>query len=69
MPANKNSIPRTRKMKRSHSISFMLNDKEMDALERYIKKYKVKCKSKFVREALMITVIKKLEEDSPTLFD
>lgn len=56
-------------MKRSHSISFMLNDKEMDALERYIKKYKVKCKSKFVREALMITVIKKLEEDSPTLFD
>ncbi|HPG55552.1 MAG: hypothetical protein BWY47_00887 [Bacteroidetes bacterium ADurb.Bin302] len=56
-------------MKRSHRISFMLNDKEVDALERYIKKYKIKCKSKFVREALMITVIRKLEEDSPTLFD
>lgn len=69
MQANKNKIQKIRKMKRSHRISFMLNDKEVDALERYIKKYKIKCKSKFVREALMITVIRKLEEDSPTLFD
>ncbi len=69
MQSNKNKIQKIRKMKRSHRISFMLNDKEVDALERYIKKYKIKCKSKFVREALMITVIRKLEEDSPTLFD
>lgn len=69
MQANKNKIQKIRKMKRSHRISFMLNDKEVDALERYIKKYKIKCKSKFVREALMLTVIRKLEEDSPTLFD
>jgi hypothetical protein len=54
---------------RTHRHFFMLNDKENNALERYICKYKVKNKSKFIREALMTTVIRKLEEDSPTLFD
>lgn len=54
---------------RTHRHFFMLNDKENNALERYISKYKVKNKSKFIREALMTAVIRKLEEDSPTLFD
>jgi len=69
MQANKNKIQKIKTMKRIHRVTFMLNDKEMEALERYIKKYRVQSKSKFVREALMLTVIRKLEEDSPTLFD
>lgn len=47
----------------------MLNDKEHNTLNRYLEKYKIKNKSKFVREALMHTVIKRLEEDYPSLFD
>lgn len=60
---------RNAKPLRTHRHFFMLNDKENNALERYISKYKVKNKSKFIREALMTAVIRKLEEDSPTLFD
>ena len=57
------SLPRTNR------VAFMINDKEMNAVEFYISKYKVKNKSRFLREVLMTTVIKRLEEDSPTLFD
>jgi len=54
---------------RTHRQIFTLNDEENRALIRYISKYKVQNKSKFIREALMLTIIKKLEEDHPTLFD
>ena len=54
---------------RTHRQSFTLNDEENKALFRYISKYNVTNKSKFIRESLMITIIKKMEEDHPTLFD
>lgn len=54
---------------RKHRHFFMLNDKENKALERYLDKYKIKNKSKFIRETLMYNVIKRMEEDTPTLFD
>jgi len=54
---------------RTHRQIFTLNDEENKALNRYISKYKVQNKSKFIREALMMTIIKKMEEDHPTLFD
>jgi hypothetical protein len=54
---------------RTNRHIFMLNDEENKALNRYIEKYKVRNKSKFIRETLMIAIIKKMEEDHPTLFD
>lgn len=54
---------------RTHRQIFTLNDEENKALNRYISKYKVQNKSKFIRETIMITIIKKMEEDHPTLFD
>jgi hypothetical protein len=48
---------------------FTLNDEENKALNRYIEKYKVQNKSKFLRETVMLTIIRKFEEDHPTLFD
>jgi hypothetical protein len=54
---------------RTHRQIFTLNDEENKALNRYITKYKVKNKSKFIRETLMMAVIRKFEEDHPTLFD
>jgi len=54
---------------RSHRQVFALNDEENKALNRYIAKYKIPNKSKFIRETLMITIIRKLEEDHPRLFD
>jgi hypothetical protein len=46
-----------------------LNDDENKALNRYLAKYKVQNKAKFIRETLMTTIIRKLEEDHPRLFD
>jgi len=54
---------------RTHRQTFTLNDEENKALNRYISKYKVLNKSKFIRETLMIAIIRKMEEDHPTLFD
>ena len=54
---------------RTHKQVFVLNDEENKALSRYIAKYKIQNKSKFIRETLMIAVIRKLEEDHPRLFD
>ncbi|MDR3706502.1 MAG: hypothetical protein P4L28_11420 [Paludibacteraceae bacterium] len=53
---------------RKNRVAFMLNDEEMKALNRFITTYKVKNKSRFVRETLMTVILKKFEEDHPTLF-
>lgn len=68
--AKKKLIPTTKRNSlRTHRQIFTLNDEENKALNRYIAKYKVSNKSKFIRETLMIAIIRKLEEDHPTLFD
>ena len=61
-PSKRNSL-------RTHRQTFTLNDEENKALNRYLSKYKVKNKSKFIREAVMLTIIKKFEDDHPRLFD
>jgi len=58
-----------RKSLRIHRHLFTLNNEENKALNRYLTKYKVSNKSRFIRETLMIAVLKKFEEDHPTLFD
>lgn len=68
--AKKIIIPATKRNSlRTHRQMFTLNDEENKALNRYISKYKVQNKSKFIREAVMLTIIRKLEEDHPRLFD
>lgn len=53
---------------RKNRVAIMLNDEELKALNRFISTYKIKNKSKFVRETLMTTILKKFDEDHPTLF-
>ncbi|MGQ1946191.1 hypothetical protein ACT3CD_03695 [Geofilum sp. OHC36d9] len=55
--------------KRRHRLTIQLNDKEMEAIELYCKKYKVKNKSGFVRESVLKSVMVKFLEDYPTLFE
>ena len=47
----------------------MLNDEEKRVIDHYIEKYGVSNVSKFMREAVVRTVLKQLDEDRPTLFD
>lgn len=68
--AKKTTLPVSKRNSlRTHREIFTLNDEENKAFNRYISKYKVKNKSKFIRETLMLAIIRKMEEDHPTLFD
>ncbi len=60
--------PRVREA-RTNRVSILLNDSELRALDRYCEKYGVRNRSRFVRETLMRSVLKRFEKDAPTLFD
>lgn len=57
------------KAPRAHRISILLNDSEQRMLDRFCEKYGVKNRSRLVREALMRALLKKIDNDQPTLFD
>jgi hypothetical protein len=52
---------------RKNRVAIMLNDDELKAMTRFIDTYKIKNKSRFVRETLMTAILKKFDEDHPTL--
>lgn len=54
---------------RVHPIVFRLNDEEMNAVERYLSRYKIENRSRWYRETILSHVLKTLEEDYPTLFN
>jgi len=47
----------------------MLNDREMRALSIYCSRYRVKNKSEFLRETIMKAIIKRFEEEHPSLWE
>ena len=47
----------------------MLNDSEQRALDRFCEKYGVRNRSRLIRETLMRAILKRIENDQPTLFD
>lgn len=69
---SKNKLPlhyNEEAFKRRHRLTIQLNDPEIEALELYCKKYKVKNRSAFVRESIMRVVMNRFLEDYPTLFE
>ncbi len=63
---------RTRKedrLKRTHRMTIMLNPRESEALQSYFRRYKVKNRSKFMREAIITAVLRKFDQDYPSLFE
>ncbi len=68
--AKKTQTPLVKRvLKRTHRENITLNDEEFKFLNRYMEKFKISNKSKFIRETLMRTIIVRFEEDHPTLFD
>lgn len=57
------------KLLRKHKVNFLFNDMEKKALENYCKKYKIGNRSKFMREAIVSTILEQLDKDHPSLFD
>ena len=54
---------------RVQKVTFMLNDDEQKAVERYLARYKIINKSRWYRETILSHILKTLEEDYPTLFN
>ncbi len=55
--------------KRGNRIVIMLNDREKSFLDRFCARYKITNRAKLLREVIMGSFLKKLEEDYPTLWD
>lgn len=61
-------VPVREKLVRKHKITFMLNDKEMEAIENYLSRYRIKNKSRFYRETIVRHILKQMEKNTPELF-
>ena len=57
------------KLLRKHKMSFLFNEHEQNALERYCKKYNIDNRSKFMREAIVTTILHQFDKDYPSLFE
>lgn len=56
-------------LKRKHRKTILFNKREIQAVDHYCKRYKIKNKSKFMREIIITSILKKFDEDYPSLFE
>ena len=66
--ASEPSINKENRFKRRFRKSIFLNELELAAFQRYCKKYHIKNEAKFIRETLIREILRRFEEDHPTLF-
>lgn len=55
-------------VKRERRMSILLSEDEQQLIERYLVKYKITNKSRWLRETILLFIHKNMEEDYPTLF-
>jgi hypothetical protein len=63
------SIYKEDRLRRINRLTLMLNNREMRALGIYCSRYRVKNKSEFLRATIMKAILRKFEEDHPTLWE
>ncbi len=56
-------------LKRINRHLILFNNRELSAINKYCRQYKVANKSKFMREAIITAILKKFDEDYPSLFE
>lgn len=57
------------KLKRNNRLTIMLNNREMRALNIYCQRYRVKNKSRFLRETVMSAIVQKFNDEMPSLWE
>ncbi len=65
----KRIVEKDENLKRVHRKSILFNKREIQAIDHYCKRYKIRNKSKFMREMIITSVLKKFDEDYPSLFE
>ncbi|HEX3006094.1 MAG TPA: hypothetical protein VHO90_00605 [Bacteroidales bacterium] len=56
-------------LKRINKRVITFNNKEISVIDQYCKKYKIDNRSQFMREAIIKSILNKMDEDYPTLWD
>lgn len=56
-------------LKRTNRHLILFNNRELSAINKFCRQYKVDNKSKFMREAIISAILKKFDEDYPSLFE
>lgn len=59
----------TKKLPRQYRVSVMLNESELRAIEKYCRRYHITNRSHFIRQTIIKSIVKRLSDDQPTLFD
>lgn len=59
----------TMRSRRNNKITTQLSDKEMDAIQKYCKRYKIKNRSKLIRDMVFSSIMDNYVRDYPTLWD
>lgn len=62
-------MQKTRKSVRKERFTFLASEEEKRMIDSYLRKYKITNRSRWIRETLITFIIKKLDQDYPTLFD
>ncbi len=62
-------MQKTRKPVRKERFTFLANEDEKRMIDSYLRKYKITNRSRWMRETLITFIIRKLDQDYPTLFD
>jgi hypothetical protein len=57
------------RLRRNNRLSLMLNNREMRALGIYCNRYRIRNKSGFLRETIMKAILKRFEDEHPTLWE
>jgi hypothetical protein len=57
------------RLRRNNRLSLMLNNRELRALGIYCNRYRIKNKSGFLRETIMKAILKRFEEEHPSLWE
>ena len=65
----RHSTCKEERLKRINKLSVMLNSREMKALGIYCERYRIKSKSEFFRETVMRAILKRFEEEHPSLWE
>ncbi|MGB8491719.1 MAG: hypothetical protein WCE64_11740 [Bacteroidales bacterium] len=57
------------RLKRENRLSVMLNSREARALGIYCDRFRVKNKSEFLRETIMKAILKRFDDERPSLWE
>ncbi|MDL2257247.1 hypothetical protein LJC06_03470 [Bacteroidales bacterium OttesenSCG-928-I14] len=68
MEKDNNQKQKDEKLLRKKRVTIMLNEKELNAMDKHLAKYKITNRSRWFRETLLGHIIRVQEDDYPTLF-